>query len=171
MERVCQIITFCDHYICQNLSRTILLFFILPFLAHLTPKRHQNSNLTWSANIIWGWSLFSMLWVFYQVTSTASNLSSKYFFSKYNFPNYPNFVRSLKLCQIPPQTFWTESVLVQKGDGGRRQRHKQHDDGIGAGVLSRSQNMEFSPLLGQAEKVGVWRVQGGLLVSTLIPCR
>ncbi len=83
--------------ICQE---RFYVFWFLPFLSHLTLKRHQNSYLTWSAHIIWGWSLFSMLWVF-KVTSTASNLSFKYFFlANTTFPttltlsDHSNFVKS-----------------------------------------------------------------------------
>ncbi len=38
MERVCQIIAFCDHYICQNLSRTILRFLIFNVFGPFDPK-------------------------------------------------------------------------------------------------------------------------------------
>ena len=50
----------------------------------------------------------------------------KFFLYKKSFPNffaslssYQNSVKWTKLCQIPPQTFWTESVHVFAGRYGR----------------------------------------------------
>ncbi len=86
------------------------------FLAFLPFKRPLYLNLTLSAQHNLGCSFFSILLVFHSGHSFYLNFDFQIFIGLYNLVNNQHFVKLPKLCQIPPQTFWTESVLVWKGN-------------------------------------------------------
>ncbi len=98
---LCTITTPCDQYYCQKLPKTILLFFvILRFFCFSTPKRPQNSNLTWSAQhnlrvpklfYLMNFSIRPLVWP--QICPSFFKFF-EYTYSIGTLWNYQNFVKS-----------------------------------------------------------------------------
>ena len=83
------------------------------FLLFWPPKWHQNLNLTWSAQHNLGVPKFFDFMKFFIRPLFLPQISpSKLFLHFWVHLFYWTFVELPKLCQIPPQTSWTESVLV-----------------------------------------------------------
>ncbi len=86
------------------------------FLAFLPLKRPLYLNLIISAQHNLGCSFFSILLVFHSGHSFYLNFDFQILIGLYKLVYNQHFVKLPKLCQIPPHTFWTESVLVWKGN-------------------------------------------------------
>ncbi len=81
------------------------------FLTFWPVKRPQNSNLTSSAQHNLGVpDLFAFVFFLCDHSFYVKNVLFFYFFA---FWLQQSLAKLSKLCQIPPQTFWTEFVLVK----------------------------------------------------------
>ena len=78
-------------------------FAFLPFWPH---------NISWSAKYSINWGYPSIMTFFIRSLFLPWIGYSKSFWHFWAQLLYWNFVELQKLCQISPQTFWTESVLV-----------------------------------------------------------
>ncbi len=99
---------------CKNRKKTIRRFPIfLRFLAFWPFKWPQKLDLTSSAQQNLGVpDLFDFIKNFVWPLLLSQKCLLKYFFDFFAFLLQQNFAKLSKLCRIPPQTFWAESVLV-----------------------------------------------------------